>query len=67
MRIDDKKGIEIRSRENIDLNAEEGISLSSGGSLKMDSESGIVMNQGSNSITIRDGICVNGTRVRLRR
>ncbi len=67
VRIDDKKGIEIRSRENIDLNAEEGISLSSGGSLKMDSESGIVMNQGSNSITIRDGICVNGTRVRLRR
>lgn len=65
IRLDDEKGIEIKSSENIRLNSSDGMTLSGGGNLKIESGAGIMMSQNNNSIIIREGICVNGVRVRF--
>lgn len=66
IRLDDEDGIEIKSSKNIKLKSEDGMILSSDGNIKIDSGSGILLSQGDNSIVIREGICVNGVRVRFR-
>lgn len=66
IRLDDDDGIIIKSSKNIELSSEDGMVLSSGQNLKIDSGEGILLNQDDNSIIIRNGICINGVRVRFR-
>lgn len=66
IRLDDEKGIEIKSSRNIEVVSEEGMVLSSQGKLKIESETGLLLKQNENSIVIRDGIWAEGLRVQFK-
>lgn len=66
IRLDDETGIEIKSSKNIELDSIDGMILSSEGKLKIKSSGGILLNQNENSIIVREGVFVNGTRVEFR-
>lgn len=66
IRLDDEKGIEIKSSRNIEVVSEAGMVLSSQGKLKIESETGLLLKQNENSIVIRDGIWAEGLRVQFK-
>lgn len=66
IRLDDEKGIEIKSSRNIEIISEESTALSSRGRLKIESEAGLLLKQDENSIVIREGVCTEGLRVQFK-
>jgi hypothetical protein len=65
IRLDDEEGIEIRSAGNIELISGDGMELISKGDLTLNSSSGVVLRNEENSIVIREGVRVNGLKVRF--
>ena len=64
--LDDRKGITIKSKQQISLTASDGISLTSQGPILVEGENGITLQENETMLMLQDGIRQNGLDIQFK-